>query len=78
MEKESAGDSRAKILIAELPTATVDEVKAASKEADTIARHANANMEAEMRSLSLRARSLRVKVGSRPKSRCEVELIEAA
>lgn len=78
MEKDSAGDSRAKILIAELPTATADEVKAASEEADTIARHANANMESDMRSLSLRARSLRVKDWSRPKSRGEVELVEAA
>jgi hypothetical protein len=53
-------DSRAMTLIAEMPAATREDVIAASLEADTMARSANASLEADIRSLSLRIRALRL------------------
>lgn len=53
-------DSRAMALIAEMPAATREDVIAASLEADSMARSANASLEADIRSLSLRIRAIRL------------------
>lgn len=57
-----AADSRAMALIAELPAATKEDVRVASLEADTMARSANASLEAEIRSLSLRVKAIKIQL----------------
>lgn len=61
-----AADSRAIALIAKLPAATREDVRVASMEADNMARSANASLEAEIRSLSLRAKAIRLQLTGGP------------